>query len=413
MSRVSGSIRTAHNRSSREAAKKPTLAIISPSLEDGGTERYMRTLTDAAISRGWNVVAAFPDRDTTAALSQDLIAAGARTKSLEIGNYGRGGKAGVAQQIARNARATLRLIRDNDASSVMVVLPHPDLAPGAVLGASLTRIPSVTSVHLVRESVKISALRKHLYSLSKRLGTEWVVVSKDNQAVLANLLGWSRTDVHLVYLGIQDTALIDPSARARARTELRAELSLPDDAQILLTVARLNPQKGHNVIIDSMPDVLRARQDVWWVWAGDGMSRSLLETALGRTRATDRVRILGHRDDVPRLLAGSDLFLFPTRFEGLGMAVLEAHLAILPVIASDAGPLPEIIRDQQDGLVIPIGDGAALAKSTLWALEHPDAMKAMATKARKRVLDDFSVGRMSQETFHLLDPRGRPESSDA
>lgn len=381
-----------------------TLAILSPSVEDGGTEQYMRMLTSAAVSRGWRVAIAFPQRDSTSRLRAELAATGADVEAIELGNYGMGGKLGVARQICRNCRETLRFLRRHGATTAMVVLPHPDLAPGALLGVAMSRIPSAASVHLVRDSVHVSSLRIRLYDLTRRLGVRWIAVSENNRKVLAELFAWAAEDIDVIYYGIEDKAWPD-SARAQARAEIRNELDLPASARLALTVARLSPQKGHEVIIETIPKVLQAFDDVWWVWAGDGSRRSELNEMVAKTGCPDRVRFLGNRTDVPRLLAASDLFVFPTHFEGLGMALVEAHLSKVPVIASSVGPIPEVVRDKQEGLLVAPGDVSDLAERTIWALRNTDAVTVMATTARTRMLRMFSVERMVQETFHRLDSR--------
>ena len=118
-------------------------------------------------------------------------------------------------------------------------------------------------------------------------------------------------------------------------------------------------------------------------------------------------------DDVAELLLASDLFVFPSRYEGLGIAVLEAHMAELPVIVSDAGPLPEIVRDAVDGLVVAEGDAAALAAATSWALANPQRMREMAASGRERVAAEFSEREMIERTLGLLDSpiRTRPTMS--
>jgi glycosyltransferase involved in cell wall biosynthesis len=123
--------------------------------------------------------------------------------------------------------------------------------------------------------------------------------------------------------------------------------------------------------------------------------------------------MLGQRSDVTRLLQAADLFIFPSRYEGFAFAVLEAHVAELPVIVSDGGPLPEVVTDREDGLIVPVGDAGALAEATVWALSHPAEMAAMAAAGRRRVLRDFTLTSMAAQTLALLkdDPAHPPSSS--
>jgi glycosyltransferase involved in cell wall biosynthesis len=170
-------------------------------------------------------------------------------------------------------------------------------------------------------------------------------------------------------------------------------------------VGRLNRQKGHDLIVRSIPAVAREHPDAFWIWAGDGPERESLTRALELNEAQDLVRLLGVRDDVARLLEAADLFVFPSRYEGFPFALLEALVRGLPVLVSDAGPLPEIVRDGIDGRVVPAENAAALAVTTSWALEHDAEMRRMASTGRNRVLTEFSRERMCEETLALLAPR--------
>ena len=148
--------------------------------------------------------------------------------------------------------------------------------------------------------------------------------------------------------------------------------------------------------------MLARHRDTWWVWAGDGPERDALARGAAEAGVSDRVRMLGHLSDVTELMLASDLLVFPSRYEGLGIAVLEAHMAELPVVASDAGPLPEIVRDGVDGLIVPVEDADALAEATSWALSNPERMGAMAAAGQRRIAAEFSDRGMVERTLGLL-----------
>lgn len=381
-----------------------TLAIVSPSQEDGGAEQYIRTVATAAVQHGWKVHAGFPAHDGTARLRADLAANGVVCHALEIGAPPLG-KRDVLAKLISEAGLTRRMVRRAGADRTLLVLPHPDQAPGAVLGSVLAGGRAVTSVHLAPPGLEFTLARRSVYTFARRAGLRWIAVSEDNRRRLAAALHWRAGEIALVYNGVTDA---QPAAPDRA--ELRRELGVPSDAKLLLTAGRLNYQKGHDFIIASIPLVLAERPDVWWVWAGEGPAREELTESLKRAGIAERVMLLGRRDDVPRLLTGCDLFLFPSRYEGLGLAVLEAHLARLPVIAADVGPLPEIVRDHREGRLTQTGE---LASITLWALDHPDKMREMAAAARQRVLSEFSEQAMCDATLELLSPAVRTPSGSA
>ncbi len=100
--------------------------------------------------------------------------------------------------------------------------------------------------------------------------------------------------------------------------------------------------------------------------------------------------------------SGADLFVLPSRFEGLPFALLEAMAQGLPLITSDAGGSSEVVRSGVDGLVYPEGDRTELSERLRWALRHPDEMASMGASARSRAAE-FSEERMLRETLSALD----------
>jgi glycosyltransferase involved in cell wall biosynthesis len=113
------------------------------------------------------------------------------------------------------------------------------------------------------------------------------------------------------------------------------------------------------------------------------------------------VRFLGARDDVPELLASFDVFAFPSLFEGLCLAVIEAQAAGVPVVATPVGGIRETVVDRETGLLVPTGDPPALAAAIRRLLEDRPAAEAMAAEARRRICERFSIERMLEETLRL------------
>jgi glycosyltransferase involved in cell wall biosynthesis len=171
------------------------------------------------------------------------------------------------------------------------------------------------------------------------------------------------------------------------------------DGRIVGNVARLAEQKGHRDLIAAAPRVLDRHPDVRFVVAGDGELRDELEQ-LARPLG-DRFAFLGERRDVPDLLASFDVFAFPSRFEGLCLAVIEAQAAGVPVVATPVGGIRETVVDGETGWLVPTHDVPALAERIGWCLEHADEARAVAQEAQRRVGERFRVERMVAETLAL------------
>jgi glycosyltransferase involved in cell wall biosynthesis len=176
-----------------------------------------------------------------------------------------------------------------------------------------------------------------------------------------------------------------------------APRALPANGPIIGNVARLAPQKGHTTLVEAARLVNERRPDVRFAIVGDGELRRELE------RLADGLPIVftGPREDVPALLASFDVFAFPSRFEGLCLAVIEAQAAGVPVVATPVGGIRETVVDGETGLLVAVGDAAALAERILELLDDPERGRRLAQEARRRVLERFSERRMVEETLAL------------
>lgn len=140
----------------------------------------------------------------------------------------------------------------------------------------------------------------------------------------------------------------------------RASLGTPADAPLLLSMGRLHTAKAHDVSLRALRDIPGA-----YLWiAGAGPLEDQLKTLAGALGLTDRVRFLGWRNDPSALYGAADLCLFPSRFEPLGNTVIQCWAHGLPVIAAASQGPAALIRDGDDGLLVPIDDAQALAART-------------------------------------------------
>lgn len=167
--------------------------------------------------------------------------------------------------------------------------------------------------------------------------------------------------------------------------------------RIVGTVARLVAQKGLDTLLAAVPLVLERHPDLRFVIVGDGPLRD----ELARQAEHLPVELLGNRDDVPEQLARFDVFAFPSRFEGLCLAVIEAQAAGVPVVATPVGGIVETVVDGETGTIVPVDDPAALAAGISAMLDDPARADAMADEARRRVHELYSVEQMVKRTLEL------------
>jgi glycosyltransferase involved in cell wall biosynthesis len=198
--------------------------------------------------------------------------------------------------------------------------------------------------------------------------------------------------VEVVYPPVPEPAAVD---REAARREVRAEVGTPADAVVVLMVSRIEGLKGHAVLVDAAARLPADAPWECWVVGGAQRPHEVELLAALKKRAADRgvagrVRFLGPRADVPRVLAAADVYCQPnTGPEGFGLTFVEALFAGLPVVTSGFGGAAEIV-DGSCGVLTPPGDPAAVADAVAGLIRDPDRRRALgsAGPARARELCD-------------------------
>lgn len=198
---------------------------------------------------------------------------------------------------------------------------------------------------------------------------------------------------------------VDPERLASGdRARGRASLDLDPNERLLLCVAALTDEKGHGVLLRSLQAVLERHPKLVVALAGDGEARESLADEAARLGVDGRVRLLGHRDDVPDLLHAADLFVMPSLREGLGTSLMDAMLVGVPVVCTTAGGMPEVVgadgsTDEPAAFVCPPGDVEGLAEALLQALDSPDRCERMRGRAMRRAREMFTADRMVEGTL--------------
>ena len=176
------------------------------------------------------------------------------------------------------------------------------------------------------------------------------------------------------------------------RISLHGELGIPEDQKLVLTVGRLEEIKGQQHLVRAMELLSDKVKDCHLILVGDGGSRTSLEAQVRLAGLCNRVHFLGARDDIPGLMAGSDLLVIPSESEGLPFVLLEAMASGLPVIATGVGQIPEIIGKNERGILVPPKAPQPLAK----AIEKMLTMEPhiLADKAHAYVTAHYSEKKM-------------------
>ena len=187
------------------------------------------------------------------------------------------------------------------------------------------------------------------------------------------------------------------AGRLGMRTEERKHaarelLGIPNEAQVVVTVGRQEYQKGHRFLIGAFSEVVATHPDARLLIAGrEGHLTSELEQLVAELNLGASVALLGHRSDVPDVLAASDLFVFPSLYEGLGGALIEALALELPIVASDIPALREVVREGENAILVPPADSGALARAMEALLDDPERSRSFAKRSREIFDTEFQA----------------------
>jgi glycosyltransferase involved in cell wall biosynthesis len=217
------------------------------------------------------------------------------------------------------------------------------------------------------------------------------------QALIANE-GIPPERVAVIYNGID---LARCAAAREERRAVRREMEVADDELVILQVARLDYLKDHATAVRTLAEVAPRRPDARLVLVGEGPERGAVQEEVRRLALGGRVRLLGLRKDVPRLLAGADLLLLTSISEGIPLTLIEAMAAGLPVVSTRVGGVPEVVEDGRTGLLAPAGDAAALGRHVCELADNPRLRDELGRRGRERAEALFSE-RMMHDRYDQL-----------
>lgn len=165
------------------------------------------------------------------------------------------------------------------------------------------------------------------------------------------------------------------------KAAFRRELGLPERAFIATNIGRMTEQKGQEFLIRAAALIAEEHSDIYVLIVGDGELRPQLEGLAQELGLAGRVIFLGSRKDIQRVLMHSDIFVFPSVWEGQGLMLFEAIFARIPIVASQVGGIPDVIRHEETGLLVGVGDHKKLAEAIIRLLRDQDLARRLVARA--------------------------------
>jgi glycosyltransferase involved in cell wall biosynthesis len=332
----------------------------------GGSERHLLTLLPALAERGVDV--SFLGLDDTSRAPDPFYEA--LTVPFER----------VPAPRDLDPRLALRVLR----AARRADLVHTHLVHADVYGALGAR--RLVSTKHNDDPFRAGAFRFVERALARRTA-RIVAITKALAQFQVERVGLPAEKVEVIHYGLDE---LPPAWGANPADDL------PASAPVLLAVCRLEPQKGLDVAVRALPEIRTRHPDAVLVVLGEGPQREQLERLAGELGVP--VFLPGRVPDVTAWLGRADLLVHPARWEGFGLALLEAMLASLPVVATRVSSIPEIVVDGETGLLVPAEDVAALAAAVSRVLHDPGELGA---HGLRRAQAEFSVARMADRTLDV------------
>ena len=209
--------------------------------------------------------------------------------------------------------------------------------------------------------------------------------------------------VRLIYNGV-DLQRYDDQGPC---SHLREDYGMEPGSRIVGAVARLEPEKGHQTLIEAWPHVLREVPDAYLLIVGEGSRRDFLEQWAAAHKVAHRVVFTGRRDDIPAVTASLDVAVLPSWREAQGLSILEAMAMARPVVASDVGGIPEMIQDGVTGFLVEHDNPVALAAAIVRLLKDPILAERIGRAGHDLVHDRFCIELMVKAIEQIYDEGAR------
>ena len=361
--------------------EKPHVLLVVDQLHTpfGGGERVLLLLAGELVQRGYRVSV------LTFAADEDL-----ELSSINFPVYLLPLRKTYNKEALRAARELRRFLIAKQVRIVQTFFESSDLWAGLV---SKT-VPGMQLIWSRRDmGILRSPMHTSAYKLLASLPDAVFTVSELVRQYTIEQDGIDPTRIRTIYNGINPDLWPD-----RAES---AQNAAPRDSFHITTVGNIRRVKGHDILLRAAAKVIRKFPDTAFSIAGDVLEPSYFETLQQLVRElglTENVHFLGGLSNLPEHLSQADLFVLPSRSEGLSNALLEAMAASLPVVATRVGGNPETVLEGVTGIIVPSDDPEALAEALCQLLSNPARAQGMGAAGRQRVLDKFSVDAMVTQT---------------
>lgn len=379
---------------------------VIPTLGSGGAERVLLTyLSQPALKQGFQHLVVLTDvADPHIEIPETFLVKLLEEQGVEVIGLGLPG----SLNILTTTKKLRSIIRNKEISLVHTHLLWANIA-GRIAGR-WAGVPVISSFHnsdydpQVIASVRAPAWKQDLIRrldgfTARNLLVKSIAVSQYVAQHIELKLGINPNDIKVVYNPIDMRQV--QAIGTNSRSKIFQEIGLGDQCKLIVNVGRVTDQKGVIELIEAFAQITKSFPLVNLAVIGNTISDRVYFTRVMERidyhGIQDRCHMIGPRHDVATWLASADLFVFPTKYEGMGIALAEAMASGLACVASDVGPVPELVSSEKTGILFPVNDINALAQSMKRLLTDIELRKNLGENGQKSILEKFDPANKSQE----------------
>ena len=264
--------------------------------------------------------------------------------------------------------------------------------PRAILCGTLASRFASVGARIIFRRVNFPLRRNYFTLLKYTWGIDCIVAISESIRLQLQVCGIPASKIRTIYEGMD-------LSHYPVHVPLKARRS--DELAVIGTVAHLSREKGLNYLIEAASVIPDVQKRMRFVIVGNGNCRQELEKLVHEKGLTEVFHFAGFHSDISSFMKSFDMFALPSLSEGLSSAILEAMSASLPIIATNVGGIPELVTSGDNGLLVPPGDPAALARAIRQLADNPQECLRMGRRGRARMEEHFTLDRKILETEQL------------
>lgn len=356
------------------------ILLLTTHLNIGGIGTYTVALAKALKAKGEDVVVA----SSGGVLVPELIAGGVSHIKVNMLT-----KSELSVKVFSAIFELCRIVKKMDIDVI-----HAQTRVAHVVGffvSKLYKVGFVTTCHgFFRDNIGRSLL--------PAWGDRVIAISEAVEGHLVKDFHVARDRVSLIYNGIDVKKYLRDFPEEEI-DDLKDRFGIRKDHSIIGTIGRFTPDKGQDVLLYALYEILKKKPDVQLVFVGDGKERLKIVDLTQRLGLVDNVIFVKSQINMVNILSVMDVFMFtPKRKEGLGLAVLEAMAAGKPVVATNVGGVSSIVKDGVNGFLVEPSRHELLVEPTIRLLKDKELYRGMSQAGREMVIQKFSINGMADRT---------------